>query len=101
MVKKTKNYRWIITLVLLIVIIGIVLWVFHVVREGNNFSACLKNVAIINCELKGMEYFTHENAVNVESSLLNTYECKEIGIDKVFPENYHEFEFQKSEVEKC
>jgi len=101
MAKQKTNYRWILTLVILFVIIGIAWWIFHAVREGNDFSACLKSVAVENCELKNMEYFSHENAVNIESAIVGIYECKEIGFDKVLPENYHIYNFEKSEVEKC
>jgi hypothetical protein len=75
--------------------------IYSIVQEGNQFSSCVKNVAIENCQEKGMEYFSHENIVSMDSFLYQTYECKEIGEDKYLPEDYHEFDFTKSEIEIC
>ena len=77
------------------------IWVYSIVQEGNQFSACVKNVAIENCQDKGMEYFTHDNIVSMDDFLYDTYECKEIGEDKYLPEHYHEYHFQKSDIEFC
>jgi hypothetical protein len=102
--KKTRNYGWILILIILVILVGGVFLVINVVKEGNNFSACVKSLAVENCHDKGMDYFTHDNFVSMDNFYGDEiYECVENPINnyKPFLENYHEYNFEKLEVEKC
>ena len=102
MTNKKRNLGWVLTLIIPILLVGGIWWVYHVVQDGNKFSSCLYSVAVENCELKGMQYSGHQNAVNIESALLNTYSCKTgYPNNSDAPKYYNGFPFKESEVKVC